>query len=197
MKLLLWGVVVGVVSGCDAPPETKQPGSEPSASAATSVASVATPDPAPPPAVSNSVTFASRRIGMDGFTLVHTEATQHKMSTGAKAYTAIIVHLANYARGGGNYLPEASKEGQRKVTLNFASPGAPAVGTYPVDGALGESNKLSVGIHDRDYHVGLIKGTGTGEITSIDGGKVSGKVTVKDDQGTTLEATFNVPYETK
>lgn len=135
---------------------------------------------------------------MDGFTLTHTEAQKRKMTTGAKDYVAIIVHFANYDRGGGDYLPNPSKDEHRRITLNFASPGEPKPGTYQVGGVLGEANKVNVGIHTRDHHIGLINvGTGSGEITSIDDKTVSGKVKVQDEHGTSLEATFSVPYEVK
>jgi hypothetical protein len=161
-------------------------------------ASAPAPEPAPEPNTDSAVTFDSKRIKMVGFTLSHVEATKHRLSTGSKEYTAMIVHLANYDRGGSDYLPRPSKDGRRRVTLNFASPGDLEAGSYPLDGVLGEGNKLSVGIHNRDHHIGLVGGgTGTGEITAIDDGTVSGKVDVKDEHGTAIQATFTVAYETK
>lgn len=152
------------------------------------------PAPAPAAALKNEVSFSSRRISSDGFTLSHIEAAKRAMSTGAKPYVAIIVDLANYDRQGGDYLPNASKDGQRRVTLSFAAQGDPKAAKYPIDGKLGESNKLSVGIHARDEHIGLIQGTGEGEITYIDDKTVRGKVSVRDEQGTRIEASFDVVY---
>lgn len=188
------------VAGCD---DTRGAAESPDAGADAAVEPQASaeekPAPAPPPPpekLENQVTFSSRRIGSDGFTLSHTEAAKRSMSTGAKPYVAIIVDLANYDRQGGDYLPNPSKDGQRRVTLNFAAKGEPAPGKYPIDGRLGESNKLSVGIHTRDEHIGLIAGSGEGEITHIDDKTVRGKVSVKDEQGTSIEATFDVAYTT-
>ncbi len=201
MSKSVWMVLIGVVActgGCDDEAATADGASSASAATASASASAPAPEPSAEPAPEakpeNAVTFTSKQISMDGFTLTHTEATKHKMSTGAKSYVAIIVHLANYDRGGGTYLPRASKDGQRKVTLNFAAPSDPKAGKYEVGGVLGESNKLSVGIHTRDHHVGLIQGTGVGEITSIDESSINGKVSVKDEHGTTIEATFTAPF---
>jgi hypothetical protein len=145
----------------------------------------------------NTVTFASTKIPAAGFTLVHTEAAKRTMSTGNKGYRAVIVDLANYDRQGGTYLPNPSKEGQVRITLNFSGAGEPVAGTYALDAPLGKENRLSVGIHAKFEHVGVIKGTGQGEITHIDSERVQGKVSVKDDQGTSIEATFDVPYSSE
>jgi hypothetical protein len=149
----------------------------------------------PSAALSSSITFDSKKIPGGDFELVHTEAAKHAMSTGGKKYSAIIVDFANYDRQGGDYLPNASKEGHRRITLNFSAAEL-GPGKFTLDAVLGASPRLSVGIHGKWDHVGIVKGTGYGEILRLDGSVVEGKVSVKDDQGTFIEATFSVPYTT-
>ncbi len=180
--------------GAEAPSDAGPAVAAGSAEPAPSASVAPEPPPAAEPRAENAITFASKRVGSDGFALAHVEAAQHSLSTGAKDYVALIVHLANYDRQRGDYLPDPSKDGHRRITLNFASKGPLAVGTYPVGGVLGVSNKLSVGIHARDEHIGLINGRGEGEITYLEDGKVRGKVRVEDDHGTRVEASFDTAY---
>jgi len=150
--------------------------------------------------VENSMTFSSEAVPGEGFTLSYVEAVKHNMQAGDKKYTAMIIQLANYDRGGGSWHPNPKENGQCRVTINFSAPSGQELkaGTYSVTGKMAEEFYLSVGIEGKvdgeTKTVGLINGQGSGEILSIDDKTISAKIDVKDDKGTTIKATFTASY---
>lgn len=147
-------------------------------------------------AVENRLSFSSSQIPSDGFELTHVEATRHSMASAGKQYPAMIVQMANYDRGGGSYHPNPSEAGQRRVTLSFSGPagGELEPGVYRLDAGMGQGQGLSVGIEGGGRQVGLYNGEGSGEIVSIDDGRIVAQVSLRDEEGTTIEARFAAEY---
>ncbi len=150
--------------------------------------------------VKNSLSFSSTEISGEGFTLSYAEAVKHTMATGDKQYTAMIIQLANYDRGGGSWHPGPKEDGQLRVTVNFSAPSGKDLqaGTYNIGGKMAEDFYLSIGIEGmvdgKTKNVGLYNGTGSGEIIDIDDKTISGKIDLKDSKGTTITANFTTPY---
>lgn len=147
--------------------------------------------------VKNELHFSSKDIDSEGFQLTHIEAVKHTMSTAGKKYTAIVVQLANYNRGNRSYLPNPTEEGQRRVMLNFSAPTGQSLkaGAYSLEGSMAKDFRLSVGIEKKGKSIGLYNGTGSGEILFIDEKTIMARVNVRDNRGTTIEATFSTPWE--
>ncbi|MEN8155187.1 MAG: hypothetical protein ABFR75_14310 [Acidobacteriota bacterium] len=151
-------------------------------------------------AVENSMSFSSEEISGADFTLSYTEAQKHTMQTDGKKYSAMILQLANYDRGGGSWHPSPKEDGHIRVTVNFSSPSGEELkaGIYKIDGKMAEDFRLSIGIEGKvdglTKSIGLYNGTGSGEIIHIDGKTISGKIDLKDSKGTTIKATFKTSY---
>ena len=144
----------------------------------------------------NRLVFHSSKIDDAGFQLSHVEAVKHQMRSAGRAYSAMIVHLANYDRGGGSYHPNPKQAGQRRVTLNFSAPEGQALkaGPYQVGGRMAVDYALSIGIEDQANQVGLSNGSGTAEIVHLDDGSLSAKLNLQDAQGTVVEGAFSTSY---
>ena len=137
---------------------------------------------------------------MNTYTEVSLEAIKHNMQTGSMKYTAMIIQLANYDRGGGSWHPGPKEDGQLRVTVNFSAPSGKKLkaGTYKIDGKMAEDFYLSIGIEGKvdgkTKNVGLYNGKGSGEIIDIDDKTISGKIDLKDSKGTTITANFTTSY---
>jgi len=148
----------------------------------------------------NSMSFSSEEISGEGFTLSYVEAVKHNMQTDGLKYSAMIIQLANYDRGGGSWHPSPEEDGQLRITVNFSSPSGEKLkaGTYIIDGKMAEDFYLSIGIEGKvdgiTKNIGLYDGEGSGEITHIDDKTISGKIDLKDSKGTTITANFTTSY---
>ncbi len=148
----------------------------------------------------NSMSFSSKEVSGEGFTLSYVEAKKHNMQTDSLKYTAMIIQLANYDRGGGSWHPGPKEDGHRRVTVNFSAPSGKKLiaGKYKIDGKMAEDFYLSIGIEGKvdgkTKNAGLYNATGSGEITNINDKTISGKIDLKDSDGTTITANFTTPY---
>lgn len=148
----------------------------------------------------NSMSFSSEEISGEGFILSYVEAAKHDMQTDSQKYSAMIIHLANYDRGGGSWHPSPEEDGQLRVTVNFSAPSGKELkaGMYKIDGKMAEDFYLSIGIEGKvdgiTKNIGLYNGEGSGEITHIDDKTISGKIDLKDSKGTTITANFTTSY---
>jgi hypothetical protein len=119
------------------------------------------------------------------------------MSAAGNQYFAITVIMANYDRQGRSYHPNADGVDQRRVLLHFSAPAGQelAAGRYTLDAAMGKGHRLSIGIEGGEDSCGLGNGQeGFGEITHIDDSNIEGRVSVRDTEGTSVEATFSTAY---
>ena len=145
-----------------------------------------------------TLTFDSKKIDSAGFALSHVEAVRYTMKAAGQTYPTIIIHLANYDRGGRSYLPNAKVEGQRRVLLTFSGPaeGALAVGRYETKNTLGKGLGFSMGIETKGANVGLWGAvTGAAELTALTETSISGQVDIADEGGTTVKASFTAKIE--
>ena len=175
--------VLGLGAGCGG---GKAMGSDDSGDSTAAVANEAT------------LTFDSKKIEGAGFALSHVEAVRYTMKTAGQAYPTIIIHLANYDRGGRSYLPNAKVEGQRRVLLTFSGPagGALAVGRYETKNTMGKGLGFSMGIEAKGANVGLWGAvTGAAELTALTETSISGRVDIADEAGTTVKASFTARIE--
>jgi len=150
-------------------------------------------EPSNPVRNEGTAAFVSPKVDGTGFVPTHVEAMAHTMKADGQTYPAVIVHLANYDRGGRSYLPNPKTPGHRRVLLNFSGPtgGALRVGTYGADVAPGAGHRFSLGIEGTAGSAGFEGAvTGVAELTRLTAEAVAGRVEMKDARGASINATF-------